>query len=84
MVEFGKTQRFWLVGTKESTCFCEYLGANTLWHGLFGPGLWHKIIVAKYLKNILIDEWLGNFKLGRNIFSNVWNHCLQSYLEVSS
>lgn len=45
--------------------------------------MWHENIVAKYLKNRPIEEWLRDLKQSKWNISNIWNNCIK-YLHVVS
>ena len=52
----------WWMGLKKHLSFQDRISNNNLWRGMFGVGLWHDIIVAKYLKNKPMDVWLCEMK----------------------
>ena len=58
--------------------FVTTLAAKSLWRGLFSPIMWHEIIMAKYLRNKHVDEWLRAYQKGRKNISNIWDCCLNS------
>jgi hypothetical protein len=49
-------------GIKIYFSFGKALAAKSLWRCLMVPGLWHEVIIKKYLKKKTVEEW---FRQGR-------------------
>ncbi len=45
---------------------------ESLWHGIFGVGIWSQIINHKYLKDIDFKFWMRRGCIGCNSGSTVW------------
>jgi hypothetical protein len=65
-------------GIKNIFIFGQALAAKRLWRCLMLPGLWHKVILQKYLKIKTMESW---FRQGRNKWngtSNFWRDLTSS------
>jgi hypothetical protein len=45
-------------GLRNLSHFNLALISNTLWHILFQEGIWHKIVMEKYLKKLNVINWV--------------------------
>jgi hypothetical protein len=50
--------------------FGKALATKTLWRILLVPGLWHEVILKKYLKMNFVDEWFRKGRLNVKGMSN--------------
>jgi hypothetical protein len=68
-------------GIKNIFTFGKALAAKSLWRCLMVPGLWHEVIVKKYLRKKSVVAWLrqGNKKWTGG--SNIWR-ALTSSLSI--
>jgi hypothetical protein len=57
------------------------LSANTLWHILMVPGIWHNLIKDKYLAHLPIHSWLRSATPSPLRGSRTWKH-LQRTLPI--
>jgi hypothetical protein len=57
--------------------FSKALAATTLWRVLMGKGIWHKIIMDKYLGNINVSTWLRSSSFIQNGVSKIWSGLLK-------
>jgi hypothetical protein len=65
-------------GIKNIYSFGKALAAKTLWRCLMNQGLWHEVVVKKYLKKKSVVEW---FREGRKNWmgtSNTWRALITS------
>ena len=70
-------------GLKNLFHFGMALSMKSLWRCLFGKGMWHKVIMYKYWKNHLVEDWLRDSPRSSWNSSNVWSNCLRSFHIVS-
>jgi hypothetical protein len=66
-------------GFKNILCFGKALAAKSLWRSLFGPGLWHEVILKKYLKMYFVVEWFRKGRLNVKGMSNCWRVLTSSF-----
>ena len=64
--EFGE----W--GIKHLNWFSITLRLNNLWMVLHNDGLWHQVIISKYLKNNSVETWLRGKKFQSHGVSTIW------------
>jgi hypothetical protein len=57
--------------------FSKALATTTLWRVLMGKGIWHKIIMDKYLGNINVSTWLRSNSFIQNGVSKIWSGLLK-------
>jgi hypothetical protein len=58
--------------------FNTTLNANTLWRVLTQDGIWHRIVMDKYLHQSTIENWLRNDTFHLRSASRIWNNLLKS------
>jgi hypothetical protein len=68
-------------GIKNIFTFGKALAAKSLWRCLMVPGLWHEVILKKYLKKKSVVEWLREGRKSRSGISNIWR-ALTSSLSI--
>jgi hypothetical protein len=59
-------------GIKNIFYFGKALLAKSLWRSLMIPGLWHEVILKKYLKKKSVVEWLREGRKNLKGISNCW------------
>jgi hypothetical protein len=59
-------------GFKNIFCFGKALVAKSLWRSLMVPGMWHEVILKKYLKKKYVVEWFREGRLNLKGVSNCW------------
>jgi hypothetical protein len=52
--------------------------ANTLWNTLFGRGLWHNIVMDKYLRHSDVIQWFRSTIFEASSASRIWRNLLKS------
>jgi len=57
--------------------FSKALATITLWRVLMGKGIWHKIIMDKYLVNMNVTSWLRSSSFIQNGASKIWSGLLK-------
>jgi hypothetical protein len=57
--------------------FSKALAAITLWRVLMGKGVWHKIIIDKYLDNRNVTSWLRSSSFVQSGVSKIWSGLLK-------
>ena len=61
---------------------CSILGkalvAKILWRILFGNGMWHEVIIKKYLKRVSLNGWLRKGNSNVKGMSNCWKSLYDS------
>jgi hypothetical protein len=57
--------------------FSKSLAANTLWRVLNGEGIWHRVIIDKYLHNLTVINWLRSYSFQLNGASRIWSGLLK-------
>jgi hypothetical protein len=57
--------------------FSKALATITLWRVLMGKGIWHKIIMDKYLGKINVTSWLRSSSFIQNGDSKIWSGLLK-------
>jgi hypothetical protein len=70
-------------GIKNIFIFGKALAAKSMWRCLMMPGLWHEVIMKKYLKNKTVEEWFRKGRKKWNGTSNIWR-ALTSSLNIIS
>jgi hypothetical protein len=65
-------------GLRNLSHFNLALNANTLWHILFREGIWHKIVMDKYLKHSNVINWFRSANFQQRSASRIWNNLLKS------
>jgi hypothetical protein len=53
--------------------FSKSLAANTLWRILMGEGIWHRVIIDKYLLQNSVTNWLRTQSFRKNGISRIWS-----------
>jgi hypothetical protein len=53
--------------------FSKSLAANTLWRVLLGKGIWHRVIIDKYLHNSTVINWFRSWSFQQSGASRIWN-----------
>jgi hypothetical protein len=59
-------------GIKNIFSFGKALAAKSLWRCLMVPGLWHEVILKKYLKKKTVAEWFREGRKNWSGISNIW------------
>jgi hypothetical protein len=59
-------------GIKNIFSFGKALATKNLWRCLMIPGLWHEVIIKKYIKKKIVIEWFREGKKNWNGASNIW------------
>jgi len=59
-------------GFKNISSFGKALAAKILWRSLFGNGLWHEVIIKKYLKRLFVNDWLRKGNSSVKGMLNCW------------
>jgi hypothetical protein len=59
-------------GIKNIFTFGKALAARSLWRCLMMPGLWHEVIIKKYLQKKTVEEWFRLEKISSTGSSNFW------------
>jgi hypothetical protein len=57
--------------------FSKSLAANTLWRVLMGEGIWHRVILDKYLPHSTVINWLRSHSFHQNASSRIWSGLLK-------
>jgi hypothetical protein len=57
--------------------FSKSLAANTLWRVLMGEGIWHRVIIDKYLCNSTVTNWLRSRSFQQSGVSKIWGGLLK-------
>jgi hypothetical protein len=65
-------------GIKNIYTFGKALAAKNLWRCLMVPGLWHEVILKKYLKKKSVTEWLREGMKNWIGISNIWRALISS------
>jgi hypothetical protein len=52
--------------------------ANTLWHTLFRKGIWHNIVMDKYIKHSDVIKWFRSTNFQHSTTSRIWRNLLKS------
>jgi hypothetical protein len=58
--------------------FSKALAVNTLWGVLMSAGIWHKVIMDKYLPHSTIKNWFRSQTFQHNASSRIWSGLLKS------
>jgi hypothetical protein len=53
--------------------FSKSLAASTCWRVLMGEGIWHRVILDKYLYQNSVTNWLRNKSFRKNGMSRIWS-----------
>jgi hypothetical protein len=59
-------------GIKNIFTFGKALEARSLWKCLMMPGIWHEVIIKKYLQKKTVEEWFRLEKIYSTGSSNFW------------
>jgi hypothetical protein len=59
-------------GLKNIFSFGKALATKSLWQCIMMPGVWHKVMIKKYIKNKSVEEW---FRQGRITWTGTSNFC---------
>jgi hypothetical protein len=59
-------------GVRNIFYFSKSLAANTCWRVLMGEGLWHKVILDKYLYQKSATNWFISKSFKNNGLSRIW------------
>jgi hypothetical protein len=65
-------------GLKNLAHFNITLLANTLWHTLFHKGIWHNIVMDKYIRHYDVIKWFRSTNFEYNLASRIWRNLLKS------
>jgi hypothetical protein len=65
-------------GLRNLAHFNTSLLANTLWDTLFDKGLWHNIVMDKYLRHSDVIQWFISTNFEASIASRIWRNLLKS------
>jgi hypothetical protein len=57
------------------------LAAKCMWRSLFGNGLWHEVIIKKYLKILSMNDFLRKWNSNVKGMSNFWK-ALYDYFSI--
>lgn len=59
-------------GIKNIFSFGKALAAKSLWRCLMVPGLWHEVILKKYLRKKIVAKWFREGRKNLTGISNIW------------
>jgi hypothetical protein len=65
-------------GLRNLPFFHRALSANTLWRILMKPGIWNRVIKAKYYPHLPVHLWIRSASVRSSIASHTWKHLLFS------
>jgi hypothetical protein len=74
-----KTKKDWWVGYQKYLYLWESFGGKNLWRCLMMPGLWHEVIMKKYLKKKIVEEW---FRQGRKNWNGIFKYLESPHLFI--
>jgi len=58
--------------------FSKALAANTLWRVLMSIGMWHRVIMDKYLPHSTVKNWFRSQTFQQRVSSRIWCGLLKS------
>jgi hypothetical protein len=67
------------MGYQKYFSFGKALATKNLWRCLMIPGLWHEVIIKKYIKKKFVAEWFREGKKNWNGASNIWRALTSSF-----
>jgi hypothetical protein len=65
-------------GIRDLNLFNFAMLANTLWNTLFREGIWHNIVLDKYLKHQDVTKWFRSAKFEQSTHSRIWRNLLKT------
>jgi hypothetical protein len=65
-------------GLRNLTHFNTVLLENTLWHTLFCKGIWHNIVLDKYIRHSDVIKWFRSANFEHSKASRIWRNLLKS------
>jgi hypothetical protein len=71
-------------GIKNIFMFGQALAEKSLWRCLMMPGLWHEVIMKKYLKRKTVEKWFRQGRKNWNGTSNFWRALTSSVNIISN
>jgi hypothetical protein len=71
-------------GIQNPLLFSQALAATSLWRALTRPGIWHSVILDKYLNQYTVKNWLSAKTNSPNVASHFWRYLSKSKHLITS